>query len=111
MGGWSGEGVEDMTGGVTTTLVTSRVLNEDKLWRELVNDAGDFVFALSAMGTGWDINANGLALNHAYSILKAVEEVGEKGERVRLVQIRYLSPPPKAASARAQLHRMLTNYF
>ncbi|KLU81664.1 calpain-9 [Magnaporthiopsis poae ATCC 64411] len=87
-GGWSGEGVEDMTGGVTTTLVTNRVLYEDKLWRELVNDTGDFVFALSAMGTGWDSNANGLALNHAYSILKAVEEVGEKGERVRLVQIR-----------------------
>ncbi|EJT71944.1 calpain-9 [Gaeumannomyces tritici R3-111a-1] len=87
-GGWSGEGVEDMTGGVTTTLVTNRVLNKDKLWRELVNDAGDFVFALSAMGTGWDSNANGLALNHAYSILKAVEEVGENGDRVKLVQIR-----------------------
>ncbi|KAL8365694.1 hypothetical protein RB595_004478 [Gaeumannomyces hyphopodioides] len=87
-GGWSGEGVEDMTGGVTTTLVTNRVLNKDKLWRELANDAGDFVFALSAMGTGWDSNSNGLALNHAYSILKAVEEVGENGDRVRLVQIR-----------------------
>lgn len=30
-GGWSGEAVEDMTGGVTTTVCTNRVLKKDKL--------------------------------------------------------------------------------
>lgn len=87
-GGWSGEAVEDMTGGVTTTVATNRVLRKEKLWKELVNSEGNFVFALSAIGTGLDWTKGGLALQHAYSILKATEEVGEEGERVRLVQVR-----------------------
>ncbi|KAL1871867.1 hypothetical protein VTK73DRAFT_1835 [Phialemonium thermophilum] len=89
-GGWSGEGVEDMTGGVTTTIATNRVLKKDKLWRELVNSDGDFVFALSAIGTGWDWKKGGLALGHAYSVLRATEEVDEEGNKVRLVKIRYI---------------------
>ena len=93
-GGWSGEGVEDMTGGVATTIATNRVLRKDALWRELVNSDGDFVFALSAIGTGWDWKKGGLALGHAYSILKATEEVDEDGNKVRLVQIRYEYPHP-----------------
>ncbi|KAF6833625.1 calpain family cysteine protease [Colletotrichum musicola] len=87
-GGWPGEGVEDMTGGVTSTIATNRVLRKDKLWRELVNSDGEFVFALAAMGTGWDWQKSGLALGHAYSILQSREEVDEDGKRVRLVQIR-----------------------
>lgn len=84
-GGWSGEGVEDMTGGVTTTINAKRALNKDKLWKELANDLGDFVFAASATGAG---SQNGLFRGHAYSILKATEEVDEDGNKVRLVQIR-----------------------
>ncbi|KAK0674419.1 putative calpain [Cercophora samala] len=87
-GGWSGEAVEDMTGGVTTTVAANRVLKKDKLWKELVNADGEFVFALSAIGTGWDSYKGGLALGHAYSILKATEEVDEEGKKVRLVKIR-----------------------
>jgi hypothetical protein len=90
-GGWSGEAVEDMTGGVTITIATNRVLKKDKLWKELVNSDGEFVFALSAIGTGWDWQKGGLALGHAYSILKATEEVDEDGNKVRLVQIRFVS--------------------
>ncbi|KAK4166203.1 cysteine proteinase [Cladorrhinum sp. PSN259] len=86
-GGWSGEAVEDMTGGVTSTVASNRVLRKDKLWKELANNE-EFVFALSAIGTGWDSQKSGLALGHAYSILKAVEEVDEDGNKVRLVKIR-----------------------
>lgn len=93
-GGWSGEAVEDMTGGVTTTVATNRVLRKDKLWKELANSDGDFVFALSAIGTGWDWQKGGLAMGHAYSILKATEEVDEDGNKVRLVKIRYVVPSP-----------------
>jgi hypothetical protein len=77
-----------MTGGVTTTVATNRVLKKNKLWRELANTDGEFVFALSAIGTGWDWIKGGLALGHAYSILRATEEVDEEGKKVRLVQIR-----------------------
>ncbi|GKT87630.1 calpain family cysteine protease [Colletotrichum tofieldiae] len=87
-GGWPGEAVEDMTGGVTSTIATNRVLRKDKLWKELVNSDGEFVFALAAMGTGWDWQKSGLALGHAYSILQSREEVDEDGKKVRLVQIR-----------------------
>ncbi|KAI0128818.1 calpain family cysteine protease [Xylariales sp. AK1849] len=87
-GGWPGEAVEDMTGGVTTTVASNRVLSKDKLWKELVNGGGEFVFALAAMGTGWDWQRSGLALGHAYSILQSREEVDEDGNKVRLVQIR-----------------------
>jgi hypothetical protein len=81
-------GVEDMTGGVTSTIVSNRVLSKDKLWKELANSDGEFVFALAAMGTGWDRQKSGLALGHAYSILQSREEVDEDGKKVRLVQIR-----------------------
>ncbi|KAK2008455.1 calpain family cysteine protease [Colletotrichum eremochloae] len=87
-GGWPGEAVEDMTGGVTSTIATNRVLRKDRLWKELVNADGEFVFALAAMGTGWDWQKSDLALGHAYSILQSREEVDEDGKKVRLVQIR-----------------------
>ncbi|KAK9417993.1 hypothetical protein SUNI508_08422 [Seiridium unicorne] len=87
-GGWPGEAVEDMTGGVTTTLESNRVLRKDKLWKELVSSEGEYVFALAAMSQGWDWKRSGLALGHAYSILQSREEVDEDGNKVRLVQIR-----------------------
>ncbi|KAK4189912.1 cysteine proteinase [Podospora australis] len=87
-GGIAGEGVEDMTGGTMTSLQTNRVLNKDRLWKELANTDGGFVFSLGAVRTGWDYQKSGLALGHAYSILKATEEVDEDGKKVRLVKIR-----------------------
>ncbi|EPE07696.1 calpain family cysteine protease [Ophiostoma piceae UAMH 11346] len=88
-GGWSGEGVEDLTGGVSTTITTSRVLDKDRLWAELVNPEGQFVFGLSILGCGCiHGNNNGLTVNHCYSVLRAVEAEGEDGETVRLVKIR-----------------------
>ncbi|PYH76976.1 cysteine proteinase [Aspergillus uvarum CBS 121591] len=87
-GGWSGEAVEDMTGGVTTTIATNKVLNKHTLWKELVNAERNFVFAASALGSGRDWTRGGLALGHAYSILRAMEEEDEDGKKVRLVLVR-----------------------
>lgn len=90
-GGWSGEAVEDMTGGVTSTIATKRVLSKDKFWKELAFGDGDFVFAMSAMGGGYFISHNsGVVLRHAYSILRATEEVDEEGRKFRFIQIRYV---------------------
>ena len=47
-GGDSGEAVEDMTGGVTVTLPTNRILSKDKLWNELLNVNKNFIFAASS---------------------------------------------------------------
>jgi hypothetical protein len=92
-GGFPGEAVEDMTGGVSTTVASNRVLRKDKFWKELVNADGSFVFSLSAIGTGWDVDTSpktkgGLRLGHAYSVLRATEELDEDGNKIRLVRIR-----------------------
>ncbi|KAM5358030.1 hypothetical protein ACJZ2D_015669 [Fusarium nematophilum] len=102
-GGWAGTAVEDLTGGVTTVVAGNRVLRKERLWREMVgseNEDGEFVFGLSASGPGEDYK-NGLVLRHAYSILRATEVENEKGDKVRLVKIRYV---PKPAGARLCLH-------
>jgi hypothetical protein len=88
-GGISGEAVEDMTGGVTTSLATNKVLSREKLWQELCQANKDLVFAASSPWLGPDMKATrGLALNHAYSVLRATEESDEDGKKVRLVLIR-----------------------
>ena len=90
-GGYSGEGVEDLTGGVNTVIRTNSVLRKDRLWRELENKEGHFVFSMDVDG-GDDTHArNGLTTGHAYTILDAREEKGPDGKIVRLVQIRYCS--------------------
>ncbi|KAF2732750.1 cysteine proteinase [Polyplosphaeria fusca] len=89
-GGYSGEAVEDLTGGVTTKLMTTRILSKERLWNELLEVNNQFLFSASSPGDyGDDTSARrGLALNHAYSIIKAVEEEDEQGKKHRLVQIR-----------------------
>ncbi|RAR11821.1 cysteine proteinase [Stemphylium lycopersici] len=91
-GGWSGEAVEDLTGGVTTKVMTNRVLSKEKLWKELLQVGQKFLFSASSPSSGAygdDADARrGLALSHAYSVLKAVEDQDQDGNKVRLVQIR-----------------------
>ena len=98
-GGDSGEAVEDMTGGVSVTIYTNRILSKEKLWRELLNVNQEFIFVASSPGWGSDRRARqGVAQNHAYSILKAVEAVGQDDKKVRLVLIRCVT------SVLAKLH-------
>lgn len=90
-GGWSGEAVEDLTGGVTSKVLTDRVLSKERLWKELLQVNKQFLFSASSPGSyGDDSDARrGLALSHAYSVIKAVDEEGEDGKKYRLVLIRY----------------------
>lgn len=89
--GYVGDGVEDMTGGVTTPIATNKVLRKDRLWKELSSSDGQFVFGLSAQSRFGRVEADsGVTLGHAYTILRAVEESTEDGKSsVRLVKIRY----------------------
>lgn len=90
VGGWSGEAVEDLTGGVTTKILTDRILRKDRLWEELKQVGKKFLFSASSPATYGDdsVARRGLALGHAYSVLKAVDEQDEKGKKYRLVLIR-----------------------
>lgn len=89
-GGYSGEAVEDLTGGVTTKILTDRVLSKERLWKELLQVNKQFLFSASSPGSyGDDSDARrGLALSHAYSVIKAVDEDDEDGKMHRLVLIR-----------------------
>lgn len=92
-GGYVGDGVEDMTGGVTTTIAANKVLRKDRLWKELSGSDGQFVFGLSANRVGGVEADSGVTLGHAYTILQAVEAETEDGRgSVRLVKIRYRTP-------------------
>lgn len=87
--GWSGDGTEDMTGGVATTIATKSVLSKDKLWEELSFGDGDFVFSLSSgKARPPSIHTSGVSKEHAYSILHATEEADEDGNKLRFVKIR-----------------------
>jgi hypothetical protein len=90
-GGVTGEAIEDLTGGVTTKIPTNRVLSKDRLWKELIRANKDFLFSASSPGgyLGDDSNARqGIALGHAYSIIRAVEEEDQEGKKHKLVLIR-----------------------
>lgn len=89
-GGISGEAVEDLTGGVTTKILTGRILSKERLWKELLQVNKEFLFSASSPGSyGDDSDARrGLALSHAYSVIKAVDVEGEDGKKERLVLIR-----------------------
>lgn len=94
-GGWSGEAVEDLTGGVTNKIVTDRVLSRNRLWKELLSANKDFLFSASSPGSyGNDSDARrGLALSHAYSVIRAVDAEGPDGKNNRLVLIRQAIIP------------------
>jgi Calpain family cysteine protease len=63
-------------------------LSKDRLWSELENPKQEFVFSAGTTGGQDSDFKDGLALGHAYSVLRAVEAVGEDNKRVRLVLIR-----------------------
>ncbi|KAF2127810.1 cysteine proteinase [Dothidotthia symphoricarpi CBS 119687] len=98
-GGISGEAIEDLTGGVTTMILTDSILSKERLWKELVQVNKQFLFSASSpasYGDGSNVR-RGLKLSHAYSIIKAVDAEGEDGKSHRLVLIR--NPWGKRANA------------
>jgi len=85
----SSEGVEDLTGGVTSELYTCDVLDKERFWKEellLVNK--DFLFAASILGSATS-ERSGIISGHAYSVLKAREV---KGKRFVLIRYHLLCP-------------------
>ncbi|KAL5350192.1 hypothetical protein ACLOAV_005229 [Pseudogymnoascus australis] len=78
-GGYTGEGIEDLTGGVTMELFSTDILDKNAFWtNELLRVNEEFLFGCSAcLFSGWG-ERKGIIEGHAYSIMRAVEMDGER---------------------------------
>ena len=84
------EAIEDLTGGVTTELFTTDILDKDRFWNdEIMKVNKEFLFGCA---TGcfddWKDGAKytdrkGVVSMHAYSIMEAREEKGKRLLRIR----------------------------
>jgi hypothetical protein len=91
------EAIEDLTGGVTSDVLTSNILDKDRFWKEeLMQVNKEFLFGcgtglfsnwLSPKYSGPPRDRKGISENHSYSIMDAKEIDG-----VRLLKLRYASP-------------------
>lgn len=84
-GGFGGEGIEDLTGGITSELWTTDILDKERFWKEeLMKVNEEFLFGCSTgiWGNGWG-DRKGIYELHAYSIQKAVEIDGERLLRLK----------------------------
>ncbi|KAL7626361.1 hypothetical protein AAE478_003133 [Parahypoxylon ruwenzoriense] len=72
-GGWIGEGLEDLSGGVTTELLTSDILDIDAFWEEELSKVNrEFLFgcATGLLDGGYG-DRNGIREGHAYVVMDA----------------------------------------
>jgi hypothetical protein len=72
------EGVEDLTGGITTEIVSDDILDKDLLWKEgLLQVSKEFLFGAGTREYGHpdpdEKGRQGIEDGHAYSVLRAVE--------------------------------------
>ncbi|KAL8733920.1 MAG: hypothetical protein Q9181_003395 [Wetmoreana brouardii] len=89
-GGFTGEAIEDLTGGVTTELLTTDILDTEKFWTdELLKVNEEFLFgcATGCFDEWQDAQENGARKGvirmHAYSIQSTVELKGERLLKIR----------------------------
>ncbi|KAI1104668.1 cysteine proteinase [Jackrogersella minutella] len=72
-GGWIGEGLEDLSGGVTTELLASDILDIDAFWEEECSKVNkEFLFGCSTgLLDGGYGDRNGIREGHAYVVMDA----------------------------------------
>lgn len=98
IGGWIGECLEDMTGGVTTELLSSDILDTDSFWDEEISKVNEeFMFGCSTgLLDGGYGNRDGITERHAYVVMDA--KTLQSGQR--LVKLRYGPSPSRNSSDR-----------
>ena len=91
-GGFAGEAIEDLTGGVTTELYSTDILDKEKFWNEEITQVNKAFLFSCATGSydrwmPWmessEQDREGIVSSHAYSIMDAVERKGQRLLKVR----------------------------
>jgi hypothetical protein len=85
-GGWIGEGLEDLSGGVTTELLASDILDVDSFWNDELSKVNEeFLFGCSTgLLDGGYGERDGITEGHAYIVMRAKT----LKDGTRLVQLR-----------------------
>ncbi|KAG9292488.1 hypothetical protein G9A89_001561 [Geosiphon pyriformis] len=73
-----GQGLEDLTGGVCTTLITSEIMNVERFWKEELSNVNQNVLFAAQRDPGTTADGKGLADGFTYCIFKAVEFDGKR---------------------------------
>ncbi|ODA83010.1 hypothetical protein RJ55_01519 [Drechmeria coniospora] len=84
-GGFGGEGIEDLTGGVTSEIFTTDILDKEHFWAELLMVNQEFLFGCSTGvwgGSTWG-ERKGIMELHSYSVQRAVEIDGKRLIRLK----------------------------
>jgi len=95
----SREAIEDLTGGVTSEIYSTDILDKDKFWKnDLLKVGEEFLYACSTgIYADWlepnrpSTKRQGILEGHAYGIMDAVEHTVD-GKTYRLVKVRYVHP-------------------
>lgn len=80
------EGIEDLTGGVTTEFFTTDILDKEKFWKEELSNVNTaFLFGCGSTAKGKHGQIKGIVERHAYSVMEAKEVDGHRLLKLRLV--------------------------
>lgn len=80
-GGWIGEGLEDLSGGVTTELLASDILDLDGFWEDELSKVNqEFLFGCSTgLLDGGYGERNGIREGHAYVVMVSIYAPSPRG--------------------------------
>ncbi|KAI5120453.1 hypothetical protein M0805_008500 [Coniferiporia weirii] len=85
-GGFTNEGIEDLTGGVSESIYMNDILDPNSFWEgDLIRANEDLLFScfIDAPQGMMTSDVNGIITGHAYTVLKAVEFRGKRFLKIR----------------------------